>query len=117
MYLSDCSCFVQNGFWFAIGWCAIFFIALLAWTIPLSKQFRKHRDEDTILRPNEDYPEYQLESYYNPSAANRVQESTENGLEGQFNKAKESGYPALADPRNGTGDDLWVANNNNTIDL
>lgn len=48
----------KNGFWFALGWCALFFLPLAIFLIVLSKHFRQHRDVDEIMRTTE-YPEYQ----------------------------------------------------------
>nr|QZX63195.1 prominin 1-like protein [Halisarca dujardinii] len=106
-----------NGFWFAIGWCALFFIPLVASVIALSKHFRRHRDVDEILR-NPDYDGgYQMETYYNPSAPttlNGNHHAGETGADGTFKKAAfDDSYPLFEDPRSGAsaGPDYWIANN------
>ena len=35
-----CGCFVQNGFWLALGWCIFFFMPSLILAVKLAKHFR-----------------------------------------------------------------------------
>lgn len=103
-----------NGFWFSLGWCALFFLPLAILLIVLSKHFRQHKDVDEILRGNEEYPEYQLEAYYNLPAANEAiaNSAPQMGTQGSFTKNLDE-YPTMFDdPRNGH-DDLWIGNTAN----
>jgi hypothetical protein len=107
----------MNGFWFSIGWCAIFFIPLVAFVIALSKHFRRHKDVDEILRNPEYDGGYMMETYYNPSAANTVNGNNHapNGTEGTYKKGTfDDSYPLFEDPRSGVGNgqDYWIENQN-----